>query len=118
MTKVSEWKDKLLHEFIGRTVVVLTALLLPIVGKYVVVINNALPGANLNADAIVAVVVTATLGVAAAVYKWLSNRGEYERLKHELEIVLQSGENLRNQGVEPAPVPEPVDPEVPTGTLK
>lgn len=118
MTKVSEWKDKLLHEFIGRTVVVLTALLLPIVGKYVVVINNALPGANLNADAIVAVVVTATLGVAAAVYKWLSNRGEYERLKHELEIVLQSGENLRNAGVEPEPVPEPVDPEVPTGTLK
>jgi hypothetical protein len=72
--------DQAIKSQIGRLVAfVLTPILLPLSAAVANWMQDVL-GLNLNGADLTAFVISVVVGVALAIYKWLSNRGEWERV--------------------------------------
>lgn len=91
-----------MEQYIGRIVAfVLTPILLTVVTPLAVWAQAKL-GVHLDPAEVVAYIVTIGTGIALVAYKWLHNRGEFEK-------GVQLLENLHAAGQVPAPVdPKPV----------
>ena len=89
--------NKLFDQYIGRVTVALTALLLPFAVTFANwVLDNT--GVDLPSKDITFILVAVTLGLGAVVYKWLHNRGEYERVVLELEKLYEAGAAIAQHG--------------------
>lgn len=81
-----------MEQYIGRIVAfVLTPLLLTVVTPLAVWAQAQL-GINLNPAEVVAYIVTVGTGIALVAYKWLHNRGEFEKGVHLIEHLHDAGE--------------------------
>ena len=101
--------DKLFNLYIGRVVVALTTLLSPFAIAFCNwVLDNT--GVDLQSKEITVILVAFALGGAALVYKWLHNRGAYERALLELEKVYGAGRDIYDEAVQADPGPVPVTP--------
>lgn len=90
----------MVEAYIGRIVAgVVTPLLLPLAGAFAIWVNKA-TGLDLDGAELTAYVGTVVTGVAAVGYKWLSNRGEYEKLKLELEKLYEAGRHIQDDPVQ------------------
>ena len=99
--------DKLFNLYIGRVVVALSVLLTPFAVAFANwVLDNT--GVDLPSKDITVILVAFVLGVAAIVYKWLHNRGAYERALLELEKVYGAGRDIYDEAVQADPGPVPV----------
>jgi hypothetical protein len=86
--------DDVVRSNIGRIVAfVLTPLLLPLVAVGTAWLQRVI-GVGLDPAEVVGVVVATTTGVAAVAYKWLHNRGEFERLVLEVHKLYDAGKEL------------------------
>lgn len=82
------------EQYIGRWVAfVLTPLLLPLAGTVAVKANQWL-GLDLTGEELTGYVVTTVVGVAAILYKWLHNRGEFEKAVNAVEDIYNTGEEV------------------------
>lgn len=81
-----------MEQYIGRIVAfVLTPLLLTVITPLAVWAQAKL-GIDLNPAEIVAYIVTVGTGIALVAYKWLHNRGEYEKSVQFVEHLYDVGE--------------------------
>lgn len=88
--------DKLFNDYIGRVVVCLTAILLPVSAVIANWVRDTFDF-PLSANGTAAFLVAVVLGVGAVGYKWLHNRGAYERLLLEFEKLYESGAVIRDR---------------------
>lgn len=76
---------------IGRVVAfVVTPVLLPVLGALAVWLQDKV-GINMDPAVLVGFVVSVVAGTAALAYKWLHNRGEYEKVVLELHKLYEAG---------------------------
>lgn len=69
-----------MDKYIGRIVVLITPVILGLAAWFSTWAAEHLPGApNIPASDIAEVAVAGVLAAGAAIYKWLSNRGNFER---------------------------------------
>ena len=67
-------------EYIGRIVVVLSPIVLGLAAWFSSWAAENFPGApQIDAEQLGQVAIAGVLGAAALIYKWLDNRGKYER---------------------------------------
>lgn len=97
---------QILDAYIGRIVVALTAILLPFVAAFANYVQDRL-GVDIPADDLTNFLVAIVIGTGAVVYKWLHNRGEYERAALELEKIYENGLQL-SESVAGEPGPKKV----------
>jgi hypothetical protein len=98
--------DSVVTNNIGRAVAfVLTPILLPVMGGLSFWLQDKL-GINMDPAIATGFVVSIVVGVALAGYKWLHNRGEYERAVIELNKLHQAG-----QQATPAAAPRRLEPD-------
>ncbi len=101
--KFKDKADEAFESNVGRIVAfVLAPILLPVAATFAAWAQNAV-GVDLHPDAVVALVVSTVVGLAAVVYKWISNRGQYERLLAEWQNLHDTGAALED----PTPVVPP-----------
>lgn len=80
-----------IESYIGRIVAfVLTPILLPVVTAGAVWGQNVL-GVDLHGDQLTAFIVTTVTGFALVVYRWLANRGEWEKVVKYVEGLYEAG---------------------------
>lgn len=85
---------------IGRVVTfVVTPILLPVVGALAFWLQNKI-GIDMNPTEATAYIAAIVTGGAGVIWKWLHNRGEYERSVIELHKLYEAG----NQLVQQAPI--------------
>lgn len=90
------------QNYIGRIVAfVLTPVLLPLATSFAVWAQDFL-GVNLSGDQLTAYVVTFVIGLALVIYKWLANRGEWERAIAWIDKIHDSGGEVPVAPVDPA----------------
>lgn len=100
---------------IGRVV---TFLLAPLLLTAVPPVTNAVNevfGLGFTDQQISNVVIAIVIGLALVVYKWLSNRGAYERTIVELHKLYEAGHELANASGGKASAGAPTDPSLPPG---
>jgi high-affinity Fe2+/Pb2+ permease len=92
--------DDVVNSVIGRVAVAVVSLAAPVIAVLVAWLQ-AKVGINLDPAAVATLVGTVVAGVIALGYKWLHNRGEYERLILELEKLYAAGRNYMDTGEAP-----------------
>jgi hypothetical protein len=103
--------DDVIRSNIGRVVAfVVTPILLPVVGAFAVWLQDV-AGINLNPTETTAYIAAVVAGVGLVAYKWLANRGEWERAvvtvkelhdMGEAEAMAAGDETAEDLGTEPA----------------
>lgn len=69
-----------MEQYIGRVVVVLSPIILGLAAWFSTWAADNLPGApSIDSEQLGQIAVAGVLAAGAAVYKWLDNRGKYER---------------------------------------
>lgn len=88
--------NRVISSNIGRIVAfVLTPILLPVIGAIAYWLQDKL-GVNLDPQEAVAYIVTVVGGVAAVIFKWLSNRGEWETTIATIEQLHAAGKDAND----------------------
>lgn len=93
----------MLDQYVGRIVVALTAILLPFVAAGANWTQDNL-GIDIPKEDLTNFLIAVILGTGAVVYRWLGNRGAYERAALELEKIYEQGAQIA-ASVTPEPVP-------------
>lgn len=83
--------DNAVTSVIGRVAVAVVSLAAPVIAVVAVWAQDKL-GIDLDPAAVASLVGTVIAGTAALGYKWLSNRGQYERTVLELEKLYAEGQ--------------------------
>lgn len=95
--------NSVIQSQIGRIVAfVLTPILLPVSASVATWIQD-IAGLDLDGADLTAYVVAVVAGVTVAVYKWLSNRGEWERVIEYINRTHDAGAEVVDPVVDPAP---------------
>lgn len=100
---------------IGRVVAFVLAPLLLVAVPPVTNAINEVFGLGFTDQQISNVVIAIVVGLALVVYKWLSNRGAYERTVVELHKLYEAGSQLANAGQNAPAQGDPTDPVTPPG---
>jgi hypothetical protein len=102
-----DWQDtfeQVMTSTIGRLVAAGPALLLPVFGAVSFWLQDKL-GINMDPAVAVAFVTTIVTGAALLAWKWLDNRGKFERIVTEMHKLYEAGKEL--QQPEQPPVAPP-----------
>ncbi len=94
----------MLDQYVGRIVVALTAILLPFVAAGANWTQDNL-GVDIPKEDLTNFLIAVVLGTGAVVYKWLGNRGAYERAALELEKIYETGAQIVDNLAAPEPAP-------------
>ncbi len=102
MKKATDPVDDAVNSVIGRVAVVLVSLAAPVIAVFCAWAQDKI-GINLDPTEVATLVGTTVAGIIALGYKWIHNRGEYERLVLELEKVYAAGRNYMGTAGEAPP---------------
>lgn len=97
--------DDVLRSNIGRVVAfILTPILLPVATAIAAWLQDVV-GIDLTGQQLTGYVVAIAIGVALVIYRWLANRGEWERTTLELHKLLEAGRSEVDTAAALAPAP-------------
>jgi high-affinity Fe2+/Pb2+ permease len=88
------------NSIIGRVAVAVVSLAAPVIAVLVAWLQAKI-GIDLDPAAVATLIGTVVAGVIALGYKWLHNRGEYERIVLELEKLHAAGRSYMDVGEAP-----------------